>query len=125
MSSSASPTFEARVTLTPMPDLIPILRLDQPAGRAEAERVLARLRLDPADLALNRGERAAQAAAVQEILGDVARRGDDAIVDVSRRFDDPNFSADQIRVTPEEMREPAARAPREPRDAVRHPIAEG
>src|SRR3954453_17260515 len=107
-----------------MPDLIPIFRLDQPDGRNEAERILARLRLDPADLALNRGECAAQAAAVQDILADVARRGDDAIVEVSRRFDDPNFSADQIRVTTEEMREAAARVPREQLEAVRHSIAQ-
>src|SRR4051812_49025155 len=107
-----------------MPDLIPIFRLDQSAGRAEAERILARLRLDPADLALNRGECAAQAAAVQDILADVARRGDDAIVEVSRRFDDPNFSADQIRVTTEEAREAGARVPREQLEAVRHSIAQ-
>jgi histidinol dehydrogenase len=107
-----------------MPSLIRILDIDQSADRDAAENLLAQLRLDPADLALNRGERGKQAAAVQEILADVARRGDDAIVDVARRFDDPDFSADQIRVTPEQMQQAASRVPREQLDAIRHSIAQ-
>ena len=68
-------------------NVIPIYRLSDELGRSAIEALLARLRLDPADLALNRGERAAQAAVVQAILADVAARGDEAIVEVSRKFD--------------------------------------
>src|SRR5262245_21914543 len=117
--------LETRATLSrPMPSLIRILDLDHPADREVAERLLTQLHLDPADLALNRGERSKQAAAVQQVLADVAQRGDDAIVDVARRFDDPTFSADQIRITPDEMKEAAARVPREQLEAIRHSIAQ-
>jgi histidinol dehydrogenase len=104
--------------------VIPIYRLTDETGRSAVEALLARLRLDPADLALSRGERAAQAAAVQEILADVARRGDEAVVDVSRKFDDPNFTADQIRISPEEMAAGAARVPADQLAAVRRAIAQ-
>ena len=83
--------------------MIPVLQLTPDKDRIE--QLLRKLRLDPVDTALNVGERAKQAADVQAILADVARRGDDAVVDVARKFDDPNFTADQIRVTQEEMRE--------------------
>jgi histidinol dehydrogenase len=88
---------------------IPVLDYAEEAGRQQVESILRALRLDPADLALMRGERAKQAAAVQEIFSDVAHRGDDALVDSCRKFDDPSFSADQIRVRPEEMRDAAGR----------------
>src|SRR5690242_7222621 len=104
--------------------LIRTFRLDQQTDRDAAEQLLSQLRLDPADLALNRGERAKQAAAVQEILADVARRGDEAIVDVSRRFDDPNFTAEQIRITQQEMQQATSRVPRAQLEAVRHAIAQ-
>src|SRR3954468_1785253 len=104
--------------------IIPILQLSDPGARTRVEALLARLRLDPADLALNRGERAAQAAAVQAILADVAQRGDDAIVDVSRKFDDPNFTADQIRIRPDEMAAGASRVPADQLAAVRRSIAQ-
>ena len=107
-----------------MPSLIRILNLDRAADREIAEQLLAQLRLDPADLALNHGERAKQAAAVQEILADVARRGDEAIVDVARRFDDPNFSADQIRITADETKQAVSRVAGKQLDAIRHSIAQ-
>jgi len=58
------------------------------------------------------------------ILADVARRGDDAIVDVSRKFDDPNFSANQIRISIDEMRDGAKRVPADQLAAIRHAIAQ-
>jgi histidinol dehydrogenase len=105
-------------------DMIPILNLSNPADAARVESLLARLRLDPRDVALNRGERAKQVAAVSAILADVAQRGDDAIVDSARKFDDPNFTADQIRVAPDEMTRAAASVPAEQLAAVRRSIAQ-
>ncbi len=37
---------------------------------------------------------------VEEILDDVRRRGDDALVDMTRRFDSPEFTHDRLRVSP-------------------------
>src|SRR5687768_13400820 len=97
--------------------MIPILRSDNPNDRARLEQMLRRLRLDPAAVALGEGD--ADVAAVRATLADVAKRGDEAIVELSRRFDDPNFSADQIRVSPAEMRDAAARVPGDLMSALR------
>jgi histidinol dehydrogenase len=103
---------------------IPLLHLDNDHDRQQVELILRNLRLDPADLALMRGDRAKQTAAVQEIFSDVAHRGDEAIVDLSRKFDDPSFAIDQIRVRPEEMREAAARITPLQTAALRRSIAQ-
>ncbi len=102
--------------------MIPILQTSDNQQLNNALQLLANLRLDPRDLALNRGERAAQAAAVQQILADVAERGDQAIVDSARKFDDPDFTTDQLRVTPGEMREAHARVSPELIAAIRQSI---
>src|SRR5690606_4388196 len=86
--------------------------------------ILRRLRLDAVEMALQRGERAKMVQDVQAILADVAERGDEAIVDLARRFDDPDFSADQLRVMPEEMRAAAGRVPAELMAALRRSIAQ-
>src|SRR5581483_4607210 len=99
--------------------MIPILELSNSTDSARVETLLNELRLDPADLALNRGERAKQAAAVQEILADVARRGDEAIVENARAFDDPKFTLAQIRVSAGEMKEAAGRLPAAQMAAIR------
>jgi histidinol dehydrogenase len=99
--------------------MIPILNLDDADDRDRVESLLSRLKLAPADVALSRGK---EVIAVNEILADVAKRGDAAIVDSSRKFDDPEFTADQIRVKPEEMAEAAARVPAEQLSAIRHSI---
>src|SRR3954465_10526595 len=104
--------------------MIPVLKLSTPADSSKVETLLARLRLDPRDVALNRGERAKQVVAVNAILADVAERGDQAIVDSSRKFDDPNFSADQIRVSPDEMRDAHARTPADQMAALRRSIGQ-
>ena len=103
---------------------IRILKLEATADLLEVEQLLKKLRLDPADLALSRGERAQQAATVQAMLADVAQRGDEALVEISRKFDDPNFTAEQIRVRPEEMREAAGRVTKEQTSALRRSIAQ-
>jgi len=104
--------------------MIPILSLDNPADSQRVESYLRNLALDPVSLALGAGERAKQVAAVQQILADVAQRGDDALVENCRKFDDPNFSASQIRVTQDEMAEVAGRVPGDQLSAVRRSIAQ-
>jgi histidinol dehydrogenase len=104
--------------------MIPVLKLEVETERAAVQRLLGRLRLDPVDVALQRGERAKMAAAVQAILADVAERGDAAVVDSCRRFDDPSFSADQLRVTRAEMATAVERVPAEQLAAVRRSIAQ-
>jgi histidinol dehydrogenase len=103
---------------------ISILQLASPADRERIETLLRQLRLDPVDLALERGRLAEDSAAVKAILKDVAERGDAAIVDSARRFDDPHFTADQLLVTPAEMKEAAARIPENQLAALRRSIAQ-
>ena len=81
--------------------MIPILSLPQDAARVES--MLGRLRLVAAEVALSRGPRAAVSATVQQILADVAERGDAALVELTRKFDDPNFAVDQLRVSTDDM----------------------
>jgi len=104
--------------------LISTYKLDDPTDAARVEDVLRKLRLDPRDLALSRGALAQQAAAVQQTLADVAERGDAAVVDSARKFDDPAFTADQIRVTPQEMADAAARVPADQMAAIRRAISQ-
>ena len=60
---------------------------------------------------------------MRRTLADVARRGDAALVEAARRFDDPDFTADQIRVTRGEMAQAHARVPAGLLDALRTAIA--
>jgi histidinol dehydrogenase len=59
--------------------------------------------------ALARLGRQDEVASVQSILADVAQRGDASLVDIARRFDNPGFTADQIRVRPVEMKAAASK----------------
>jgi histidinol dehydrogenase len=102
--------------------MIPILNLTNEEDRAAVAMLLRDLALDPVALALGKGERAKQIAAVEKILADVAQRGDAAVVENSRQFDDLDFSAEQIRVTPKEMAEAAGRVPKEQLAAIRRSI---
>jgi histidinol dehydrogenase len=104
--------------------MIAILQLSSSADREQVESLLANLRLDPVGIALNKGSLAEAAINVQEILADVAERGDNALVEVCRRFDDPSFTAEQIRVRPEEMKEAASRVSAELMSALRRSIAQ-
>jgi histidinol dehydrogenase len=104
--------------------MMPILHLETESDRARVESLLSALRLNPAEVALDEGVRARQAAAVQAILADVARRGDDAVADLSRKFDDPNFTPTQIRVTPGEMTDAHGRVPADQLAAIRRSIAQ-
>jgi histidinol dehydrogenase len=82
--------------------MIPTLHLSRPADRARVESLLSDLRLDVAQLAAG-GRFATEAAAVRQVVADVAARGDAALVDVARRFDDPDFTAEQLRVPADQM----------------------
>src|SRR3954451_20342613 len=104
--------------------MISILDLSDPQQRARVKELLQELRLDPKELALAQGPRAAAVANVAQTLADVAQRGDDAIVELSRRFDDPNFSAEQIRVTRDEMKSAVSRVSGEVMSALRRSIAQ-
>lgn len=104
--------------------MIAMLQLNQSADRAKVEQLLSALALDPADVALDRGARATAAQGVHQILADIAARGDQAIVDVCRRFDDPSFTLDQLRVTPQEMKAAADRITPQQRTALDRSIAQ-
>ncbi|HEV2293871.1 MAG TPA: histidinol dehydrogenase [Tepidisphaeraceae bacterium] len=101
--------------------MISVLHLSNPADRQRVEALLANLRLDPKQLATRQDEALTN---VQQMLADVAQRGDAALVDLSRRFDDPGFSADQIRVTPQEMRLAVDRVAPDVMGAIRRSIAQ-
>ena len=101
--------------------MIPTLRLSDPADRARAAGLLDRLRLKPADVVLGQQQ---DVAAVTAILADVAARGDDAVVDSARKFDDPAFAHDQIKVRPDEMAAAHARVPADQLSALRRSIAQ-
>jgi histidinol dehydrogenase len=104
--------------------MIPLLNLNNAAQKARVVALLRNLRLNPVDLATGHGERAIQIAAVEKTLKDVAQRGDAAVVDSARRFDDPQFTAAQIRVDATEMSEAAARVPPEQMAAIRRSITQ-
>jgi histidinol dehydrogenase len=102
--------------------MIAVWRLTDAGERAQVEARLKRLRLDAGEVAMGGGRLAEATAAVQQILVDVAIRGDAAIVDLSRQFDDPNFDASQIRVTAEQMATASKRLPGPLIDALRRSI---
>jgi histidinol dehydrogenase len=102
--------------------MIPILRLNFPAERQAVERLLDELRLSPISAVLEDGLRSEQAKTVRQIMADVAVRGDAALVDSARKFDDPNFSADRLRIAPQEMAHAAGRLPPDQLDALRRSI---
>lgn len=101
--------------------MLATIPLSSPAGRDAFERLIRSLRLDPRDRLLHEGERTEQ---VRAIMLDVARRGDDALVDSTRRFDDPAFDASRLRIQPEEMAAAHARVDARTRDALKRAIAQ-
>jgi histidinol dehydrogenase len=104
--------------------MISVLQYSDANDRQRIEAILGALRLDPVQLATSSGGRGEQEQAVRQILSDVAARGDEAVVDSCRKFDDPDFKLEQIRVTPAEMAAAASRVPPEQMDAVRRSIAQ-
>jgi histidinol dehydrogenase len=103
--------------------LISILDNMTEEGRKGVEAILRALSLDPAEYAAG-GASAKAAQDVQEILAAVAKEGDAAVVASARKFDDPEFTAEQIRVTGREMSEAHGRLPAEQLAAIRRSIAQ-
>src|SRR5688500_1334390 len=104
--------------------MIPILKLDVPTDRQRVETLLANLRLDPVQLALSKGKLAEASASVTASMADVAARGTNALVESARKFDDPDFSATQLKVSTYDMREAAERITPQQRDALKRSIAQ-
>jgi histidinol dehydrogenase len=102
--------------------IIPVLQL--PADAARVEQIIHKLQLDPVDIALASGDRARQTTDVQAIMAQVAQRGDEALVEICRRFDDPDFSAEQIKVRPDEMHAAALRITPQQMSALRRSIVQ-
>jgi histidinol dehydrogenase len=101
--------------------MIPLLRLSSSDDRAKVQSLLDALRLRPQDIISGHSKAAAD---VEAILRDVEKRGDDALVESAKKFDDPNFTAAQIRVQPEEMKSAAERVSGEVMNALRRSIAQ-
>lgn len=76
--------------------MLPILQLDRLDDRQRVDTLIERLRAQVTDS----GD-VAEATAV--IVEDVRQRGDAAVVDYMRKWTDPNFAADRIRVSADEM----------------------
>ncbi len=100
--------------------MLPVLSLDDDADRMKLEQLLNALRLDPRDLFRDDDK----TSAVRRILEDVANRGDAAVIDSARQFDDPTFTLDQIRVTADEMADAAKRVPTDLTAALRRAITQ-
>ena len=103
--------------------MIPILHFADSDDRRRIEGLLRRLRLDPMDLGIGKGENGTrEMTTVMGIVADVAKRGDDAVVDQARKFDDPEFTVEQIQVTPQEMAAAAGRITAEQKSAMKRSI---
>lgn len=102
--------------------MIPLFQLSDASDNARIEQIISRLRLDPKEMALARGHRAEMTSQVQAILQQVAEQGDSALVEIARKFDDPDFSVDQLRVTPQEMEQAARRISPEVRSALKRAV---
>lgn len=76
--------------------MLPLLEYDKPSDRERVDALIERLRAQVTDC----GDVAEATAAIVE---NVRRRGDDAVVEYMRRWTDPAFAADRIRVTADEM----------------------
>lgn len=104
--------------------MIPVLHLSVTDEAARVDAIVARLRLDPKEMALETGHRAEMTRTVRGILEQVAQKGDAALVEIARKFDDPDFTPEQLRVTPDEMRDASRRIDAELLQALKRSIAQ-
>ncbi|HZN67998.1 MAG TPA: histidinol dehydrogenase [Tepidisphaeraceae bacterium] len=102
--------------------MIPIYHTAVATERQKVEALLRRLRLDPIELATGGGQFAKEAAETQKVIADVAKRGDAALVDIAKEFDDPNFTQAQIRVPTSELEQAVGRVPQPQIIALRRAI---
>lgn len=103
---------------------IQLLQMATPGDAERVEALLGRLRLDPVALALGRGPLGPAGQAVARAVEAVAQRGDDAVVELARTYDDPDFTAGQLRVAPQEMEQAAAELTPALRQAIARSIAQ-
>jgi len=96
--------------------MLQVFDLNQDAGAAGLDGMLERLR----STASMTGD---AARTVAQILDDVAKRGDDAVVEYMQRWTDPGFTAERIRVTDEELMAAEAATPAAMREALEAAIA--
>ncbi|MCC6682606.1 MAG: histidinol dehydrogenase [Phycisphaeraceae bacterium] len=96
--------------------LIPIFDLTQPGQDQALGQLLSQRR---AALSLLSPE----ARTVAEIVQDVHCRGDEAVIDYMRRWTDPDFTADRIRVAPEDLAKADKQLQGELREAIETAIA--
>jgi histidinol dehydrogenase len=101
--------------------MIPVFDFTTEEGRKGVEGILRALSLDPVEYAIG-GKNAHALHDVQEILAAVAKGGDAAVVASSQKFDDPEFTVEQIRVSEKEMAEAHRRLPAEQLVAIRRSI---
>ncbi|MGC4032774.1 MAG: histidinol dehydrogenase [Tepidisphaeraceae bacterium] len=104
--------------------MIPLLNLADAADTARINALIARLRLDPAGLALGTGGRAEKLKVVNTLLADVAARGDAALVEAAQKFDDPAFELSKLKVTTDEMAAAHSRIAPELKAAIDRSIAQ-
>ena len=91
--------------------MLPVYDLSTDAGRAGYDARLNRLK-GTASMASD------AATTVARVVADVADQGDAAVVRYMRQWTDPGFTADRIRVTPQELAEAEASLSGELRDAI-------
>jgi histidinol dehydrogenase len=102
-------------------DMIPLLNVAKDADRRRLFELLGRLRLDVRSL-LADGALAGKAEGVRKTILDVCARGDAALVDSVRQFDDPDFDASRLKVSDAEMRQAADSVDEPLRRAMRRSI---
>ena len=95
--------------------MLPIFDLSTQDGRAGFDEVLCKLRAT-----VSASSEAAQSTA--EIVNDVRAHGDDAVVRHMQRFTDPQFDADRIRVSDDELAHADAQLSDELREALQSAI---
>ena len=104
--------------------MIPVLDIAVPADARRLRALIDKLRLTVRSLLLDDGELQRKEQTVRQMLVDVATRGDAALIDLIRQFDDPAFEPGRLRVTRDEMAGAASRVPAEQLAAIRKSIAQ-
>lgn len=104
--------------------MIPVLDFSLAADRQRWAVIYDNLRLDVRSLLLDDGALFQKTESVRAMLVDVAKRGDAAVVDLIRKYDDPNFDASRLRVSRDEMKAAASRVGGEQMAALRRSIAQ-
>ncbi len=104
--------------------MIPTINYTTPDGKEAADEILRRLRLDVGKLTSKDGEFARVQSVVESVINDVAGRGDVALVDAARRFDDAAFQESDLVVEADELAKAAAQTPADLLAALRRSIAQ-